>query len=181
MLLFFFLGMKTCKKSWWLRMKRWILQYCYLNTNYKSQNFSNQPFVEGKMMGPSVKKKRKAICCILYYSRIEKIKNSAINGGISNYVGSAGKNSNTSRTVVLIVVPSAVISVMLITFICCLLKRRRTRESVGSKLNTNHTSLTLPLAIEIIMMSENDKRQLFSINNFKIKALISFTALSAIY
>ena len=133
-------------------------RYCYLNTNYKSQKFSNQPFVEGKMMCPSVKKKGKAICCIIYYSCLEKIKNSTINGGISNYVGSVGKNSNTSRTVVLIVVPSTVIFVMLVTFIYCLLKMRPPRESVGSKLNMDYLLLTLLLAIEIIIILENDKR-----------------------
>ncbi|CBI23447.3 unnamed protein product, partial [Vitis vinifera] len=89
----------------------------------------------GRVVKPSCNIKfKKVICCILYYSaRLDKIKNSTINGGISNYVGSVGKNSKTSQIVVLIVVPSAVISIMLIIFICCFFKRRRPRESVGMK------------------------------------------------
>ena len=42
------------------------LQYCCLNTNYESQNFSNQSFLEGKIMDPYVKKNKKNN--MLYYS-----------------------------------------------------------------------------------------------------------------
>ena len=80
----------------------------------------------------------------------------------------AGKKSNTTRTVILIVVPSAVVSLMLLNFIFCFLKRRRPMEIVGSKLNLQHLLLAfclLQLKIEIIIISENDKKNLFSINN----------------